>query len=46
MKSTEGQPMTGKVVIDEFVIEGKESEKPGRSYHSKKKKVVTAVELT
>ena len=46
MKSTESQPMTGKVIVDEFVIGGKESEKPGRSYHSKKKKVVMAVELT
>ena len=46
IQSTESQPMRGKVVVDEFVIGGKESEKPGRSYHSKKKKVVMAIELT
>lgn len=46
MESSESYPMTGKVVVDEFVIGGKESQKPGRSYDSKKKKVVLAVELT
>ena len=30
MQSTESQPMSGKVVVDEFVIGGRESEKPGR----------------
>ena len=38
--------MDGIVHIDEFVIGGKEKGKVGRSYDSKKKKIVTAVELT
>jgi len=46
MKSSENHPMDGNVHIDEFVIGGKEKGKVGRSYNSKKKKVVTAVELT
>ena len=46
MKSSENHPMKGSVHIDEFVIGGKEKGKIGRSYDSKKKKVVTAVELT
>ena len=46
MKSSENHPMDGSVHIDEFVIGGKEKGKVGRSYNSKKKKVVTAVELT
>jgi len=46
MKSSCSQPMEGKVHVDEFVIGGKEEGKPGRSYDSKKKKVVCAVELT
>ncbi len=46
MKSSENHPMKGRVHIDEFVIGGKEKAKIGRSYDSKKKKVVTAVELT
>jgi transposase-like protein len=46
MKSSESQPMEGQVHIDEFVIGGKEEGKIGRSYHTKKKKVVCAVELT
>ena len=46
MKSSENHPMKGTVHIDEFVIGGKEKGKIGRSYNSKKKKIVTAVELT
>jgi len=46
MKSSEQQPMDGNVHVDEFVIGGKEEGKVGRSYESKKKKIVCAVELT
>ena len=46
MKSSENHPLTGIVHVDEFVVGGKESGKPGRSYDAKKKKVVGAVELT
>jgi len=46
MKSSENHPIKGTVHIDEFVVGGKESEKPGRSYDSKKKKSICAVELT
>lgn len=46
MKSTESQPIENEVQVDEFVIGGKEDNKQGRSYDSKKKKVVAAVELT
>lgn len=46
MKSSENYPMSGTVHIDEFVVGGYEKGKPGRSYDSKKKKVVTAIELT
>jgi transposase-like protein len=46
MKSSFQNPMTGDVQVDEFVIGGKETGKQGRSYDSKKAKVVCAVELT
>lgn len=46
MKSSKSHPMNGKIHIDEFVIGGKEKGKVGRSYDSKKKKSVCAVELT
>jgi len=46
MKSSCNNPMDGNVHVDEFVVEGKEEGAEGRSYHSKKKKVVCAVELT
>lgn len=46
MKSSELYPLEGTVHIDEFVVGGKEENKPGRSYDSKKKKSVCAVELT
>ena len=46
MKSSGQHPIDGTVHIDEFVIGGKEKGKVGRSYDSKKKKIVCAVELT
>jgi phage antirepressor YoqD-like protein len=46
MKSSKQYPMTGNVQVDEFVVGGKETGKQGRSYDSKKTKVVCAVELT
>ncbi len=46
MKSSENNPMNGKVHVDEFVLGGYEQGKIGRSYNSNKKKVITAVELT
>ena len=46
MKSSESNPMDGNVHIDEFVVGGKEEDKPGRSYDSKKKKSICAVQLT
>lgn len=45
MKSSESQPMTGQVFVDEFVYGGKEDLKQGRSKNSKKKKIVVAVEV-
>lgn len=46
MKSSENNPIDGDVDIDEFVLGGKEEGKVGRSYGSKKKKTVCAVQLT
>ena len=46
MRSSENYPIKGNVDIDEFVLGGKEKGKVGRSYDSKKKKTVCAVELT
>ena len=46
MKSSGNNPMDGNVHIDEFVVGGKEEGKVGRSYNSKKKKVICAVQLT
>lgn len=46
MESSQNQPMTGDVQVDEFVIGGKETGKQGRSYDSKKSKVTCAVALT
>ena len=46
MKSSQSVPIEGIVQVDEFVVGGKENNKPGRSYDSKKKKVVCAVELS
>jgi len=46
MKSSGNYSIEGSVYIDEFVIGGKEEGKIGRSYDSKKKKIVCTVELT
>jgi len=46
MKSSGNYPMSGNIHVDEFVVGGKEKGKVGRSYDSKKKKAVCAVELT
>jgi hypothetical protein len=46
MKSSGSHPMDGTVHIDEFVVGGREQGKVGRSYDSKKKKAVCAVQLT
>ncbi len=46
MKSSGNNPMDGIVHVDEFVIGGQEKGKVGRSYNSKKKKIVCSVELT
>lgn len=46
MKSSGDNPMDGDVHVDEFVVGGKEEGKVGRSYDSKKKKAVCAVQLT
>lgn len=46
MASSKNHPMDGIVQVDEFVLGGYEEGKIGRSYNSKKKKVVTAVQLT
>lgn len=39
-------PMDGEVHVDEFVLGGRDEKKIGRSYDSKKKKTITAVQLT
>lgn len=46
MESSRNSPMDGNVQIDEFVLGGYEKEKVGRSYKAKKKKAITAIELT
>ena len=46
MKSSENHPINGRVQVDEFVLGGKEEGKVGRSYDSKKKKIVCALQLT
>ena len=46
MQSSKQYPMTGNVQVDEFVVGGKETGKQGRSFDSKKSKVVCAIELT
>ena len=43
MKSSEKQPLTGRVDVDEFVIGGHEEGQPGRS-NGQKRKVIIAVE--
>lgn len=46
MKSSENHPMDGIIHVDEFVVGGHEETKQGRSYDSKKKKAVCALQLT
>ena len=46
MGSSGNNPMDGNVHVDEFVLGGRDKGKTGRSYDSKKKKAVTAVQLT
>jgi len=46
MESSGKYPMDGIVHVDEFVLGGVEQGKIGRSYHAKRKKAVTAVQLT
>ncbi len=46
MESSQQHPMDGDVHVDEFVYGGKEALKQGRSFDSKKKKIVIAVELS
>jgi len=46
MKSSESQKMDGKVQVDEFTIGGKEEGKQGRSYDTKKKKVLCEIQLS
>jgi len=46
MAPSGNSPMDGTVHVDEFVLGGREEGKIGRSYDSKKKKAVTAVQLT
>lgn len=46
MASSENFPMDDLVQVDEFVINEQEQGKLGRSYDSKKKKAITAVQLT
>ena len=46
MASSCDHPMDGNVHVDEFVLGGREKERVGRSYKAKKKKAITAVELT
>ena len=46
MKSIGNFPRTGIVYVDEFSVGGSEQGKQGRSYDSKKKKAICAVELT
>ena len=46
MKSSQKHPLSAIVHVDEFTVGGKEDGKPGRSYDTKKKKAVIAVELT
>jgi hypothetical protein len=46
MSSSGHNPMDGIVHVDEFVLGGREQGKVGRSYESKKKKAVTAIQLT
>lgn len=45
MKSSENYPMNNRVEVDEFVVGGQEDGKVGRSYDTKKKKAIVALQL-
>lgn len=46
MSSSGNNSMDGEVHVDEFVLGGRKKGKIGRSYHGKKKKEITAIQLT
>ena len=46
MESSGNHPMDGVVHVDEFVLGGVEKGKIGRNYNTKKKKAITAIQLT
>ncbi len=46
MKSSQNYPLSELIHVDEFTVGGKEQGKQGRSYDSKKKKAVIAIELS
>ena len=46
MKSSQKYPLEKLIHVDEFTVGGKEEGKQGRSYDTKKKKAVIAIELT
>lgn len=46
MQSSKKYPLAELVHVDEFTVGGKEDGKQGRSYDSKKKKAIIAIELT
>ena len=46
MESSKKYPLSDLVHVDEFTVGGKEEGKQGRSYDTKKKKAIIAVELT
>ena len=46
MKGSQKYPLEKLIHVDEFTVGGKEEGKQGRSYDTKKKKAVIAVELT
>lgn len=46
MKSSQNYPLEKLIHVDEFTVGGEEEGKQGRSYDTKKKKAVIAVELT
>jgi transposase-like protein len=46
MSSSGNYPMDGEVHVDEFVAGGRDPGNTGRSYDGKKKKAVTAIQLT
>ncbi len=46
MSSRGNNPMDGVVLVDEFVLGGREETKVGRSYNVKKKKAITTLQPT